>query len=148
MRHILTLIALSACNFIGDKDQQSRLDPDKDGVNWPDDCNDNNPNIGAPQVWYIDEDGDGFGSDDAIVDDSCTVPLNGSATGGDCDDTDDAVYPTAPEIWYNGVDNDCLGGDDYDQDGDGETSSSYNGTDCDDTNPAINNLCRGTVMMA
>ena len=36
------------------------------------------------------------------------------------------------------MDNDCLGGDDYDKDGDGETSSSYNGTDCDDTNPAIN----------
>ncbi|MEC8379769.1 MAG: MopE-related protein [Myxococcota bacterium] len=138
MRLILTLVALSACNFIGDKDQQSRLDPDNDGVLWPDDCNDNNPNIGAPQVWYIDEDGDGFGSDDNVVRDSCTVPLNGSATGGDCDDTDNAIYPTAQEIWYNGVDNDCLGGDDFDQDGDGEASSSYNGLDCDDTNPSIN----------
>ena len=138
MRLIFTLIALSACSFIGEKDQKSRLDPDNDGILWPDDCNDNNPNIGAPQTWYIDEDGDGFGSDDNIINDSCAVPPNGSATGGDCDDTDSTVYPTAEEIWYNGIDNDCQGGDDFDADGDGETSSSYDGTDCDDTNPAIN----------
>jgi hypothetical protein len=46
--------------------------------------------------------------------------------------------PGASETWYDGLDGDCDGSDDYDQDGDGFKSSSYGGSDCDDTNGAVN----------
>ena len=44
------------------------------------------------------------------------------------------------EIWYDGVDQDCNESSDFDQDGDGEESDQYGGTDCDDTNALINTI--------
>ena len=55
---------------------------------------------------YIDEDGDGYGTDQfkltAACDESGVTDVS-----GDCDDTDPAVHPTAPELIGDGIDQDC-----------------------------------------
>ena len=57
-------------------------------------------------VYYIDADGDGWGTDDYSLE-SCD-PLKGLADQlGDCDDTDGAVNPDAVEVCDDGIDNDC-----------------------------------------
>ncbi len=55
--------------------------------------------------WYTDADADGFG-DLATSTRSCAQPGGTIATGGDCDDTDPAVNPSATEV-CDGIDNDC-----------------------------------------
>ncbi len=79
------------------------------------DCDDNNPGIwpGAPEycngvdddcdgvvdetpvdgsTWYQDADGDGFGNDSITVK-ACSQPAGYVSTGGDCNDSDSAIYP-------------------------------------------------------
>jgi len=72
-------------------------------------------------VWYVDEDGDGFGGEEQTV--ACTAPDGWVAVGSDCEDADDAVHPGAAETTGDGVDSDCdgSGGPDDDEDGDGLT---------------------------
>jgi hypothetical protein len=60
------------------------------------------------QLWYVDEDGDGYGDESAERRASCER-LNGLVLrGGDCDDGDDGVRPGGAER-CNGVDDDCDG---------------------------------------
>jgi hypothetical protein len=134
---LLFISTLSACNFLTDKDQESRLDPDKDGVLWPNDCDDSNSNIGEAQNWYLDEDGDGYGTEDSVVL-SCSQPESGVGLYGDCDDSDPDSSPGAEEVWYNNIDENCDGNSDFDQDQDGEDSLEFGGSDCDDTDSSIN----------
>ncbi|MFH1467646.1 MAG: MopE-related protein [Pseudomonadota bacterium] len=58
-------------------------------------------------TWYLDDDDDGYGS---ITDtlDACTQPSGYLALGGDCDDSDPDVSPSAREI-CDGADDDCDG---------------------------------------
>ena len=95
------------------------------------DCNDANNAIypGAPEIcdgfdnncngqedegltflnYYFDGDDDGYGIGNPTV--SCT-PLTGYATlTGDCDDSNDTVYPGATDTEGNGIDENCDGVD-------------------------------------
>jgi hypothetical protein len=147
------------------------------------DCNDGNITIypGAPEVcdyldnncndqidegvlnvYYLDEDGDGWGVNTAYVED-CTPPVGYAADMGDCDDTNRLVNPDAVEVCDDGIDNNCDGalternasGCTYyytDSDGDSYGSGSSqcwcaggsapytatNNTDCYDTNADVN----------
>jgi hypothetical protein len=83
----------------------------EDGVPPPfealrDDCNDDDASV---YRWvYEDLDGDGFGT--ARI---CGGALKGdfATSDGDCDDTDDAIFPGASDQWQDGVDADCDGND-------------------------------------
>jgi len=110
-------------------------------------------------MYYVDEDGDGFG-DVATGVESCSQPQNTITVGGDCDDANDQIYPGATEI-CDAVDNDCDGStdegltfityySDFDNDGFGTGSTglsfcenpgpgfSTNNLDCNDANGQIN----------
>jgi len=120
-------------------------------------------------TWYIDYDGDGFGSD-AYTMVACSQPSGWVGNRADCDDTTAADYPGADE-YCDGADNDCDGTvDEHDaldastlyQDSDGDgfgdpatttracTASSgwvADATDCDDgaagTYPGATEFCDG-----
>jgi hypothetical protein len=56
------------------------------------DCDDNDPDLGAIQSWYLDADGDGYGAGTAVV--ACTAPSADYVTqGGDCNDHNPNKYP-------------------------------------------------------
>lgn len=170
---------------IPDQDVSPTLTPptdaDNDGVPAAEDCNEADANIypgatelcdgldqdcdqvaddGALISYYYDQDQDGFGTDDSVLQ-ACTAPLGYAASGGDCNDQDATLHPTALEA-CDGIDNDCdalideevftwyL---DRDQDGHGTTDLSTEGSsvvacaqpagyaatsdDCNDLNSAI-----------
>jgi len=126
--------------------------------------NDTDEDCDGLDLCYVDADGDGATSSDTEATLSCT-PNGFSATDdGDCDDSNDAVFPGATEIVANGLDDDCQNGDlcyiDADQDTYGDISGttadaascadagfSTNADDCDDTsypvNPGVNEVCDG-----
>lgn len=62
-----------------------------------DDCDDADPQLGAPRRWFVDTDGDGYGvglyGDGA----TCLPPEGAVGRFGDCDDTDAAIFPGALE---------------------------------------------------
>ncbi|MCB9674477.1 MAG: FG-GAP repeat protein [Alphaproteobacteria bacterium] len=76
-----------------------------------DDCNTlvdgADPNVSGGQPYYRDADGDGFGTPNAFVN-GCGAPTGFVADAQDCDDTQNAVNPTATEV-CDGIDNDCDG---------------------------------------
>ena len=89
-----------------------------------DDCDGVADNLTNPAdfvLWYADVDGDGFGDDAATVS-ACAQPTGTVSIGGDCDDTDPAIFPgqncsttcTAAEVaWLNAnflLYTDALGG--------------------------------------
>ena len=109
-------------------------------------------------TYYVDNDNDGFGGGTGQT--LCKSPGQGYITiGGDCDDTDKLINPSATEI-CDGLDNDCDGliddslnfvlyYTDSDKDGYGAGSGqlycqnpgvsfSLNNNDCDDNNDLIN----------
>ncbi len=109
------------------------------------------------QDWYLDDDGDGFGTGTAV--NACSQPVGYVLQDGDCDDTRANVNPDEVEV-CDGLDNDCNGPvddntqvvdwyDDLDGDGFGagaviasdcaapNPEAVSNATDCDDTDAAI-----------
>jgi len=134
-------------------------DGDGDGYPSDQDCDDSNNTIhpgateacdgldqncdgeideGVTATWYADQDVDGHGSDADTVT-ACSPPEGYRQTGGDCDDSNDAVFPGAPEQ-CNEVDDDCDGAVDngvestfyYDGDEDGFGNSSVSVTGCEE----------------
>ena len=73
-----------------------------------DDCNgtDDDDYAVDAELWYADDDGDGYGDATDPGTASCDQPSGLEDDALDCDDTDDAVNPDADEI-CDGVDNDC-----------------------------------------
>ena len=65
-------------------------------------------------LWYIDEDGDGFGSDSTDLEEtsatmtSCSQPEGYASSSDDCNNTDEGFSPIAIEV-CDGIDNDCDG---------------------------------------
>ena len=92
--------------------------------------------------YYVDDDGDGYGTGDPIA--SCVEPVGKYATqNGDCDDNDTSINPNVFITYYPDNDGDGYG------DPNGETVSqpvcndipdgyAANGDDCDDSNPNRN----------
>jgi hypothetical protein len=76
------------------------------------DCNDANNLMYATFPFYVDADGDTYGS--ATTSSQCAVgvgspPAGYSVNADDCDDTKVSVHPGATEIGYNLIDDDCDG---------------------------------------
>jgi hypothetical protein len=110
-------------------------------------------------TYYLDADLDGYG-DPGTAFTACSMPEGAVLLGGDCDDHDDDINPSAVEL-CDGEDNDCDGTIDeddasgapmwfFDADGDGygDPDTATPGcaapaghvalaTDCDDSNPEI-----------
>jgi hypothetical protein len=60
-------------------------------------------------TWYIDNDGDGFGTNASTVN-ACSAPAGYASNSTDCDDTSSAINPGATEVCYNAIDENCSGG--------------------------------------
>jgi hypothetical protein len=139
-------------------------DVDQDNYAACNDCDDNDAGTYAPTLFYIDYDGDGFGSN-FITQTACSQPAQHAANDTDCDDLDPNINPTAVEI-CNAADDDCDGEtdeavantyfEDADGDGYGNPSSTTDACevpdgfaetddDCDDVlaevNPGAEEIC-------
>ena len=130
-----------------------------------DDCDGDVDEDGATdaKTWYLDYDGDGYGGT-TITYDACLAPRGYVSDATDCDDLDDATYPSAEEV-CDGADNDCDRAidegppddaltwyRDADSDGAGDPDSSLaaceapagyvaNDLDCDDTDSSRYDGC-------
>ena len=130
LRNVLLFMALTGCawgcSWIPADVYTDRLDQDGDGVDGLTDCDDSDPSLWKPVIYYADVDGDGFGDESAIVE-SCqtTPPRDTVEVPGDCDDDDDRVHPDAIER-CNGIDDDCDASvDDADADLDTSTAEVF-----------------------
>ncbi len=102
----VVLAALAGCTFLTQDDLDLRLDPDSDGVRFPFDCDDSDPDLGPTVELWPDDDGDGRG-DAARGEERC--PKDGWVTNDlDCDDTDPARSSDLDDPCH-GIDDDCDG---------------------------------------
>ena len=104
------------------------VDNDCDGTVDEDDASD-------AVTWYRDADSDGYGTS-SVTDVSCSQPTGYVTDATDCDDLSATAYPGAAETDSTTA---CM--EDADLDGYGDASASGGvafGTDCDDSNGAIN----------
>lgn len=77
-------------------------DEDCDGL-----TNDDDPTVVDPLPWFVDGDGDGYGSS-AYSRSTCVAPVGFVADATDCDDGDATLRPGAGER-CDGIDEDCNG---------------------------------------
>lgn len=160
-RYALLLFATGLVT-VGCGDPSSR-DQDGDGYSSDRDCDESNANIfpGAQErcngvdddcdglldeepvdgnVYYSDEDGDGFYGAPIVA---CELPSGHGLASNDCNDANAAINPGAEEL-CDGVDNDCsgsIGDEESDTDQDGYLACE----ECDDTDavvsPAATEIC-------
>ncbi len=73
-----------------------------------DDCDgDTDEGVGSPSVWYLDHDGDGYGTSKFSTNE-CTAPSGYVDNDEDCDDLEATTNPGETEVDGDGVDNDCV----------------------------------------
>ncbi|MDP2305038.1 MAG: MopE-related protein [Pseudomonadota bacterium] len=115
------------------------LDEDCDGA-----ADDADPSLSDAATWYVDADGDTFGTEGSSLA-ACDQPDGYAALAGDCDDADVAYRPDADE-------SDCADPNDYNCDGsvgyaDGDGDGYAACEDCDDaaatTFPGADEYCDG-----
>src|ERR1043165_7244064 len=70
------------------------------------DCNDNDPSVHSPQLFYVDEDEDGFGSLATAMVCASVAPAGYSLDNTDCDDANAFINPGAAEL-CNSLDDNC-----------------------------------------
>jgi hypothetical protein len=70
------------------------------------DCTEERTSDAEDTAWYPDEDGDGWGAEDAEAIMACVRPAATSNRAGDCDDSAEGVHPNAID-GCDGVDSDC-----------------------------------------
>jgi hypothetical protein len=104
------------------------LDNDCDG------STDENPLAPNGSLYYLDDDGDGYGEAASSVR-ACALPLGYAAASTDCDDANSAVNPGSVEDACDGLDDDCdgFGGPSDSSDGDSLTflqESAVGASDC------------------
>jgi hypothetical protein len=95
----------SGCFYVSEAERAERWDLDGDGIERPDDCDDDDPALGLLTVWYADEDEDGAGDPLTPVQ-ACAQPPGRVANADDCDDTDPSSHPGGQER-CDDRDNDC-----------------------------------------
>ena len=144
-------------------------DTDRDGDGWHEweDCDEDDPLIGAAMTYYPDLDGDGYGNTSAPVT-TCAPGAVFTSVSGDCADADPSVSPATLETCLDAADLNCDGVSSFDDaDGDGvcgpvDACAGYDdqedfdsdavpdgcdfdvdgdgapaGTDCDDGSPSV-----------
>jgi len=119
---------------VDDSDADTYINVDCGG----DDCDDLDAAVNVAATELCD---DGIDNDcDANTIDLFDLDADSFDCTADCDDNNAAVNPAATEICADGLDNDCDGIpllSDLDMDGD--LNVACGGTDCDDTDPLLNN---------
>ncbi len=97
------------------------VDADGDGVDSDNDCDDNNPSVQFEELYYYDNDQDGYGDINSSGTLFCVPLPNYVLDNTDCDDNDPDINPNATEI-CNGKDDDCnsLSDDGFGPDSDGD----------------------------
>lgn len=83
--------------------------PERAPAAFPLDCDDTDPGLTVDVGWYVDNDGDGFGSGNTVVF-QCTDPGGGLVPESDpldCADGDPDHGPATPEICDDQIDQDC-----------------------------------------
>ena len=104
MKHTFWLLfSLNGCAFISDENEKMRLDPDGDGIDWPNDCDDDNETIALHLILILMRMGM------AMATPMQTQPrhvnwLKDMSCNDDCDDTNHGTSPMAVEICDN-IDN-------------------------------------------
>ncbi len=96
---MLTLLML-ACT----PDKDTGAPPLETGDTGQTDDTDTDTGEPCTDVWYADEDGDGYGG--ASLGTACDPPAGAVAEADDCDDADSGVHPGATDV-CDGLDNDC-----------------------------------------
>ena len=99
------LLAAPGCTLL--PFDASHYDADGDGLDWNEDCRDDDPEVGGPRTWYPDDDGDGLGDASDPSSPLCFAPSDRYVENGeDCDDLDAEVgkWP-----WYADGDGDGYG---------------------------------------
>jgi subtilisin-like proprotein convertase family protein len=102
------------------------------------DCNDNDNSVNVAQQYYVDADGDGFGSTTSALLCSSTAPAGYASNNTDCNDNDNSV--NAAQQYYVDADGDGFGSTTTALLCSSTAPAGYasNNTDCNDNDNSVN----------